>query len=202
MDIDETHAMLRAELATPRSAPVEATAGPRPARATFRLVAYVVDWLVVVIVGSVLVSIGGLQLYLASGRGRDDAPDAAIYAFLAISALVLPLWLVGTLAGWAAGRSVGKLALGLRIVDRRGRRPGLLRTVARLLVYALENVPLLLGLAVVAAWPAAGGEAPPWLLPAALLLLLAGVAALLPALRTLGGRPLHDIAAGTVVVEE
>jgi hypothetical protein len=35
---------------------------PRPARASLRLAAYVVDWLVMVIVSSLLVAVGGIQL--------------------------------------------------------------------------------------------------------------------------------------------
>jgi uncharacterized RDD family membrane protein YckC len=193
--------MSPASMVRTRAARRNRAAPLRPARAGLRLVAYLVDWLVMVILGSVLVSVGGLQLYLASGRGRHDAPDGSIYAFLLISVLVLPLWLLVTLVGWAAGRSVGKLALGLRIVDRRGRRPGLLRSLGRLLVFLLENLPLFAAVALIAAW-ATVDDAPGWTLPLALLLLLVPVLTLGPSLRALGGRPLHDRAAGTLVIEE
>jgi uncharacterized RDD family membrane protein YckC len=202
MDMNETRMLTRAEVLGSRAARREEKVTLRPARASLRLLAYLVDWLVAVILGSVLVSIGGLQLYLASGRGQHDAPDGAIYAFLTISLLFVPLWALITLAAWARGRSVGKLALGLRIVDPRGRRPGLPRALGRLLVFTLENLPLLGGAALVAAWLASDGGAPGWVLPAALLSLLVSLASLLPALRRLGGRPLHDIAAGTLVIEE
>jgi len=200
--MNETRILTRAELLGTRPARREETATLRPARAGLRLLAYVVDWLVTVILGSVLISIGGLQLYLASGRGRHDAPDGAIYAFLIISLLVVPLWVAITLAGWARGRSVGKLALGLRIVGPAGRRPGIWRALGRLSVFALESLPLLGAMAVLVVGAQADDTLPRWTIPAALLVLLASLGSLLPALRRLGGRPLHDVAAGTLVVEE
>ena len=195
--------MMRADVVPAPPARAAAPLSLRPARPVLRLIAYLVDWLVTVIIASVLVSIAGLQLYLVSDRGREEAPDTAVYAFLAICALVLPIWLLMTLAGWSrAGRSIGKLALGLKIVDRQGRRPGVLRSMVRVLVYAVENVAPLLAAAVIGLRLAGAEVVPSWTLALAGALLLAGLAALTPALPGLGGRPLHDRAAGTVVVEE
>jgi uncharacterized RDD family membrane protein YckC len=173
------------------------------ARGWLRLAAYVVDWLVTVIIASVLVSIGGLQLYLASDRGTQDPPDASVYVFLGLALLALPIWIVMTLVGWGtSGRSIGKLATGLRIVDRFGRSPGVLRSLIRFVVYCIENVPIVVAPAVAALWLAADDALPAWSLPVAVLLLLGSVIALLPALVSPGGRTLHDLAAGTTVVEE
>jgi uncharacterized RDD family membrane protein YckC len=175
----------------------------RRARLPLRLAAYIVDWLVTVIVASTLISIGGMQLWLASGRGTRDPSDASLYIFLVLAALILPLWLFATFAGWShAGRSVGKLAMGLRIVDARGRPPGPLRAAARLIVYLLESFALLAAPTALALRLTAGNALPTWVLPLGLALLLAGLAALLPALLTRHGQALHDIAAGTVVTEE
>ena len=195
--------MMRADVVPAPPVPAAAPLSLRPARPVLRLIAYLVDWLVTLIIASVLVSIAGLQLYLFADRGREEAPDTAVYAFLAISSLIVPIWLLMTLVGWSrGGRSIGKLALGLKIVDRQGRRPGVPRSVVRVIVYALENVPLLLAAAVVGLRLAGAGAVSGWLLTLAVVLLLAGLAALAPALPSLGGRPLHDRAAGTVVVEE
>ena len=193
--------MAQLDLAATRPS-LRRAAAPTLARPVVRVVAYLVDWLVGVIAGCLTVSAGGLVLYFASDRGRAEAPDAAVYAFLVVSALAVPLWLGITLAGWSrAGRSVGKLAFGLRIVDRRGRPPGLLRALIRLAVFVVESALLLLLPALLAlrSWldglSAAGTGA-------LLLFWLAGVAAVLPALLTRSGRTLHDLAAGTLVVEE
>lgn len=194
--------MMRADVAG--TARVARRAAPvRRARVGLRLAAYVVDWLVVVIVASTLVSLAGIQLLLATDRGRQDPPDLALYIFLALPALTLPLWLLTTLVGWGvAGRSVGKLAMGLRIVDRNGRSPGLARAVVRLALYLVENLAVLAAVAVIALRLTAGDVVPLWVAPLAALLLLGGLAALLPALLNRDGQALHDLAAGTIVVEE
>jgi uncharacterized RDD family membrane protein YckC len=175
----------------------------RRARLGLRVSAYVVDWLVTVIVASTLISIGGLQLWLATDRGRQDPSNASLYAFMALAVLALPLWLLATLAGWSyAGRSVGKLAMGLRIVDARGRPPGLMRAAARLAVFLLENLALVAAPAAIALRMLAGDAIPVWVLPLGALLLVAAFVALAPALISRDGQALHDLAAGTVVVEE
>jgi uncharacterized RDD family membrane protein YckC len=203
MNMRDTRSIMRANTAALGTAPARRSTAGRPARVWLRMIAYIVDWLVMVIVGSILVSIGGIQLYLASDRGTQNPPDGSVYAFLAISLLALPVWLVMTFAGWSmGGRSVGKLAAGLRIVDTRGGRPGSLRGLVRLAVYVLENAPLVLAPAVLAIWLAADSALPGWAVSVAAGLLLAAVAALFPALLSSGGRPLHDLAAGTSVVEE
>ncbi len=94
------------------------------------------------------------------------------------------------------------MATGLRIVDLRGRRPGILRSMLRLAEYCIENNPFVVAPAVVVLWLLADDALPTWTLPAAALLLLGAVVALLPALVSRGGRTLHDLAAGTTVVEE
>src|SRR5262245_47652871 len=142
----------------------------RRARLGLRLAAYVVDWLVTVIVASTLISLGGIQLWLATNRGQQDPPNASLYAFLLLAVLALPLWLLVTLGGWShAGRSVGKLAMGLRIVESRGRPPGLLRALPRLAVYLLENLALVAAPAAIALRLVAGDLLPAWALPLALL---------------------------------
>jgi len=168
-----------------------------------RVAAYLVDWLVAVILASVLVTIGGLQLYIASDWGKQEPPDPAVYAFLLLSVLALPIWLLATYAGWSmSGRSVGKLAVGLRIVQQHGAAAGPLRSLVRLAVYGVENAPLLLLPAILILTRVSDDALPGWWTPVAAAMLLAALAAQAPALLSPGGRALHDLAAGTVVVEE
>ena len=200
MNARETQAALHVGT---RSARVSTAGRLTRARAWLRLVAYLVDWLVMVIIASLLVSIGGLQLYLASDRGTQDPPDGSVYTFLVISLLALPVWMIVTLAGWiASGRSIGKLATALRIVDRRGRQPGVLRSLVRLVIYMVEHVSLVIAPAVIVLDLLTDDALPVWLVPGAVLLLAGALAALLPAVLRPGGHALHDLAAGTTVVEE
>ena len=203
MNVRDTQTMPRGRVVPSRRVASGRAAPARLARPWLRLAAYVVDWLVTVIVASVLVSIGGLQLYLASDRGMQDPPDGSVYVFLGLALLALPIWMVMTLAGWStSGRSVGKLATGLRIVDRFGRPLGVVRSVVRFAVYGVENVPVVAAPVVAALWLVADDALPVWTVPVTAFLLFGSVVALLPALVSHGGRTLHDIAAGTTVIEE
>lgn len=195
--------MLRADLAVRAPLPRDVPVHPRPARVSARLFAWIVDWLITIIVGSLLVSAGGLQLLLASDLGRSDAPESAVYLFFGLSALTLPAWLIATLIGWSvAGRSVGKLAVGLRIVNRRGETPGFGRALIRLLVFSLVNLPLVLAPAVLAAALMLDDPLPRTLMVAAGVGVVLALLALSPALFTQDARALHDLLAGTMVVEE
>lgn len=203
MNVRDTQSMLRSRAAPTRRVAAGRATPARLARAWLRLAAYVVDWLVTVIVASVLVSIGGLQLYLASDRGTQDPPNGSVYVFFGLALLALPIWMVMTLAGWStSGRSVGKLATGLRIIDRFGRTPGFVRSLIRFAVYGVENLPIVIAPVVIALWIITDDALPAWSVPATALLLLGSVVALLPALVSPGGRTLHDVAAGTTVIEE
>lgn len=180
-----------------------AAGSPAPARASLRIVAYLVDWLVAVILFATLVSAGALQLYIVTDGVQHDAPDASLYAFLIIIALAVPLWLIGTLAAWAsAGRSVGKLAMGLRIVGPNGAHPGVGRSLIRLLAATGELVMLLLGPLTLLVRAALADRVPAVITALATLVSLLMLVALLVTTLGRGGRPPHDRLAGTVVVEE
>lgn len=194
--------LLRREV-TERASAATAIELPAPARASLRLVASVVDWLVAVIFVATLVSIGALQLYMATDGVQHDAPDASLYAFLALVGLAPPLWLLGTLAGWAsAGRSVGKLAMGLRIVGPNGAHPGVGRSLVRLAGAVGEIALLLLAPAAFLARAALADRVPAWLAALAALISLLMLVALILTAFGRSGRPPHDCLAGTVVVEE
>lgn len=169
-----------------------------------RIGAYLIDWIVAFILSCLFAISAGLVLLASSDMGRSDPPDRAIYTALIVAALVVPTWFMITLVGWALrGRSVGKLAMSLRIVNGAGARPGLGRSVVRLLVYVVENAPLvaLAPAAALAAVLHSGALLPAVLsaLAAALVIPLVSVAL---ALRDRRHRALHDLLAGTMVVVE
>lgn len=167
-----------------------------------RLAAQVLDWLVTFIITSAFVVAAGLYLLISSDMARRDPPDRAILTAVLVAAMAVPVWCVVTLAGFTwHGRSVGKLAMNLRVVAGDGRPPGIGRSLVRLVVYTVEVAPLAATapvLALVLAWRPAGV-----LLPALVAL---GSAAVLPlvslglVLRDREHRALHDLLAGTVVI--
>lgn len=167
-----------------------------------RLAAQVLDWLVTFILTSAFMVAAGLYLLISSDMARRDPSDRAILTAALVAAMAVPAWCVVTLAGFTwHGRSVGKLAMNLRVVAGDGRPPGIGRSLVRLVVYILELAPLAAiapVIALVLAWRPAGV-----LVPALVAL---GGAAVLPlvslglVLRDREHRALHDLLAGTVVI--
>lgn len=189
--------MVVAEHAAPRSAAAPASVGAR-------LAAYLLDWLVTFIVVCLCTAAAGLILLATSDMGRNDPPNRAIYASLLVAALAAPIWVGMTLAGWAwRGRTVGKTAMSLRIVDRSGRPPGIARSLLRLVVYLAENVPLAAAGPVLAAAVAFRAQhLPADLLAAFAAILLLPLVSTAVMVRDRHRRALHDLVAGTVVVAE
>jgi uncharacterized RDD family membrane protein YckC len=184
--------------------PLHLRAPAAPAPLGSRLAALVLDWLVAFILGCVFLVAAGLYLLVVSDMGYKDASDQAIGVALIVVSLTVPIWLVVTLAGYTwHGRSVGKLAMNLRVVDRSGEPPNLWRSIVRLLVYAFEVAPL------TAIAPVAG-LALVWRSTSVLtqLLVALGVTLIVPALSVLlmvrdrSRRSLHDFAAGTTVIAD
>ena len=173
-----------------------------PAGFAARLAAYVLDWLVTFILACVCTASAGLLLLLTSDMGRTDPPDRAIYAALIIATLVVPVWFVMTLAGWTwEGRSIGKLAMNLRILDRRGHPPGVWRAMLRLAVYIVENVPVAaLAPTMAAALLLRSQPVLPVIGAAFSLSLLVPLVSTVLVLHDRRHRALHDFIAGTVVV--
>lgn len=183
-------------------------AGPRitaePAPLGARLIAFLLDWLVTFILVCLFTASAGLVLLIASDMGREDPPDRALYAALLIASLVVPVWAVLTLTGWVwHGRSAGKLAMNLQVVDSSGRPPGIPRAAARLVVYMLENAPIAMVAPVVLGMTLLRAHAvvPQALAALAAALVLPVISAAL-ALRDPRHRTLHDLAAGTLVVAQ
>jgi uncharacterized RDD family membrane protein YckC len=183
---------------------VGARATERTATFGSRLAAYMLDWLVTFILACLFVAAGGLMLLRASDMGRTDPSDSEIFAFFIIVSLVVPVWAVMTVTGWAwYGRSVGKLAMNLRVVGRNGRRPGLPRSLVRLVVYALESLPLALVAPVGAsAWMLRANSATRPVMVVGAVALALPIVSVIVLLRDRSHRALHDLAAGTMVVTD
>lgn len=193
---------MHAQTARPTRSPLP-PARLRPARVSVRVAAYLVDWLVMVIIASTLISVGGVQLYLLSDAGRSTPPDASLYVFGLCVVLAAPLWAVATWIGWSlSGRSVGKLALGVRVVNHKGVRPGWGRAGMRLLVYLAEGVPIMTLPVLIAVRLRTTTPLPGWAVPTVAIVALIGIASLLPAVTHRGGLTLHDRLAGTLVIED
>ena len=121
---------------------------PNPACAGFevRVVAFLLDIIVLVSVLVLLVAAGGLQALIRGNFGAVDPPDSAFYvwagfilAFIPISALYHTLLLV-----WR-GQTLGKIAVHIRVVRPDGGRLTLGQSFVRSLGYPISALPLFLG---------------------------------------------------------
>ena len=120
-----------------------------------RLLAFLVDSVVLLSFTLVFLAVAGLQLLIASDFGeKTDPPEWSYYAVLAIVMAVIPLWLVFNVAlcRWR-GQTVGKYVADIKVLREDGRPLDLRRCLIRfLLLHPLLFHPFL---------------ALPWLLTAA-----------------------------------
>ncbi len=125
-----------------------------PARAWRRIAATILDMAVFLALSCALALPLVLRFPPAARRrpaAEMIAAVAADHTYLRLAALVLVLWVVLWLAyfivGWGVfGATPGQWALGLRVVDHRGRCPiGAPRAALRLVAYCVGSFPLLAG---------------------------------------------------------
>ena len=180
--------------------------GLRRARLEARLVAFVVDSVVLLSFTLVLLAVAGLQLLIASDFGKEDPPDSSFYAILAIVMAVIPLWLAFNvvLCRWR-GQTVGKYVADIKVVREDGQPLGLRTSLVRfLLLHPLLFHPFLALLWLLTAAVVTSLTVSAAVLVVTLALVFVSLAA--PFLATgavlLDGkrRALHDRVTGTTVV--
>jgi uncharacterized RDD family membrane protein YckC len=112
-----------------------------------RLVAFILDLIVLASCFALFVAFGLLQLLLRSDFGDNDPPDQAFYVFAIIILLYfvpfVPLYFVG-LWTWR-GQTLGKLAMAIRVVRSDGRPVGVGAALLRLVGYLFSTLLLLAG---------------------------------------------------------
>lgn len=185
---------------------VSSEVGLRYARFETRLVAFVLDLIVLFSVLALFFAVAFLQILIRTGFGEKDTPDSAVWAAAIMLAtycfLFLPLYFVG-LWVWR-GQTVGQVAMAIKVVRRDGRPMGLARAAVR--VGGLNFLPLVFGASLLALL--ATGLAEDALI--AIIWVLIAAALALMAIQVLGflmipfdqqRQALHDRLADTIVVE-
>ena len=110
------------------------------ATARARIVAYLIDSVVLFCFSMAFTVVAGLVLFLDSDQGRDQITDAEAWAFTGILTATVPVWLfAGLLMQFRLGQTVGQYVAGLRIQTE----DGTALTVRRLVLYWLALHPLL-----------------------------------------------------------
>ena len=185
---------------------VSSEVGLRYASFETRLVAFVLDLIVLFSVLALFFAVAFLQILIRTDFGEKDTPDSAVWAAAIMLAtycfLFLPLYFVG-LWVWR-GQTVGQVAMAIKVVRRDGRPMGLARAAVR--VGGLNFLPLVFGASLLALL--ATGLAEDALI--AIIWVLIAAALALMAIQVLGflmipfdqqRQALHDRLADTIVVE-
>ena len=185
---------------------VSSQVGLRYASFETRLVAFVLDLIVLFSVLALFFAVAFLQILIRTDFGEKDTPDSAVWAAAIMLAtycfLFLPLYFVG-LWVWR-GQTVGQVAMAIKVVRRDGCPMGLARAAVR--VGGLNFLPLVFGASLLALL--ATGLAEDALI--AIIWVLIAAALALMAIQVLGSlmipfdqqrQALHDRLADTIVVE-
>ena len=189
-----------------RAANTSSQVGLRYASFETRLVAFVLDVIVLLAVFALFFAVAFFQILLRTDFGEKDTPASAVWVAVIILAtycfLFLPLYFIGL---WAwRGQTVGQMAMVIKVVRRGGHPIGLARAAVR--VGGLNLLPAiyvasLLGLV-------ATGASEDALIALILVLALAGLVLILIQIAGFLMIPfdqqrqaLHDRLADTIVVE-
>lgn len=176
--------------------------GPRPAvlhYASFegRVVAAVLDLLVLFIIASIFVTAGALIVLISSDFERTDPSTTAINIFWGSVGSILPAVLLYFFIGLAwKGQTVGAAVMQIMVVRSDGRPLGILGSIAR--VIGLLIYVLFIGAGVIAAYAFQDSTAQAGA-SVATALVLASLGVLWAAFDS-HRRMLHDRIAGTIVV--
>lgn len=104
--------------------------------------AYAIDAMVIVL----LLSLASFALESIAALLSDNAnPTVEVPTGIGTTFLTVTVtaFIYYTLGWWLFGRTVGKLVLGVRVVDARGQRPGFIQSVVRAFGYLLSSIFLL-----------------------------------------------------------
>jgi uncharacterized RDD family membrane protein YckC len=115
-----------------------------------RAVAYILDAILLNIVFGVLAAIIGVSLIPADPAKIDPAQFISSMGSLQLVALVVSWLYFALLESSARGATVGKMVLGLRVVDGHGNRISFLRATGRFFAKILSGMILFIGFLMVA----------------------------------------------------
>jgi uncharacterized RDD family membrane protein YckC len=126
--------------------------GLRYASFETRLVAFILDLIVLASFFALFVGIALLQLLLRSDFADNDPPDQAYYVaaiiVLTYFAAFVPLYFVGL---WAwRGQTLGKMAVAIRVLRTDGRPTGVGAALLRLVGYLFSTLLLFAGFLMIA----------------------------------------------------
>lgn len=108
-----------------------------------RLAAFLLDQLLLCSILFTLVAFASLVIFVTSDYGETDPPDRSYFIAIGIIAAAVPIWVLYHAVLWGTtGQTLGKMVMGLRVVDRHGERIGMGRALLRTLAFAVSALAL------------------------------------------------------------
>jgi uncharacterized RDD family membrane protein YckC len=173
-----------------------------------KVVAYLLDLVVMAGVFLLLIAIFLLPLVFATESGEEDLPDWAIWSVIPIIPTFIVFTLIYYVGLWvSAGQTVGQMILSIRVVRRDGYRVGFSRAFLRYLALAIPSIFVFLTLfslwAAISLFDVTGGGLERFSVSVGIFLGITalGIGGFLLSLFDHERRGLHDMLAGTVVIE-
>ena len=112
-----------------------------------RIVAFLLDAMIMISAFMLFVAAGGLQTLLRSDFGNVDPPDSAFYVWVGFVLAFIPFAALYFAGLWSwRGQTVGMMAVHIKVAGRDRRRLSFRRALARTLAFPLSMLPLGLGL--------------------------------------------------------
>jgi len=115
-----------------------------------RLMAYIVDWLVLTVLGVILIT--GLSLlltYLGNDLGNESAV-MMLQGMAKVITLIMALIYYAAMESSSKQATLGKLALGIKVTDLKGERISFLKASVRFLSKILSVLLLFIGFIMIA----------------------------------------------------
>lgn len=135
---------------SPRAAAADQPAVLAYAGLQLRIVAFILDVMVLISFGMLVGAAVGAYLVVDSrlndGNLSDRAPYVAAAVVLTYILAFLPLYHILLWSWW--GQTIGKMAVHIKVLSRAGGRVPLSRSALRLLGYPASAAPLFLGVAI------------------------------------------------------
>ena len=109
-----------------------------------RLVAYIIDAIVLSVVVGIIAAIIGVNLF------NPENPEAAFDPTLNLVSVVISWLYFALMESSPRGATVGKMVLGLRVVDEQGNRLSFLRATGRFFAKIVSSIILFIGFLMIA----------------------------------------------------
>lgn len=117
---------------------------------TLRVVAFILDFLVMGSVFALFVAAGGIEILARSEWGDADPSNNAVWTGVGIACsffALLPWYFI--IMWWWKGQTLGMMAVHIAVADRYGHLPTFGQAFVRTLVYPLSFLPVLAGIATI-----------------------------------------------------